>query len=164
MEIFETIKRRCSVREYDDREIPEDELKKIIDAARVAPTARGQEPWEFIVITDKHILRKLSDFAENGKFIGSAAAGIVVVCKDTKYYIEDGSAATENMLLAATALGIGSCWIAGDKKDYTGQVLCTLGVPQGYKLVSMISLGYPQGEIKPHLKRDLEEVIHYNQF
>ncbi len=164
MDLFKAIETRHSVRAYSRKEIKKEDLEQIINAARLAPTARGEEPWEFIAVTKKEMLEEIGSLAQNGAFIKNAAAGVVVVSKDTKYYLEDGSAATENILLAATALGIGSCWIAGDKKPYAEKILSLFGTPAGYKLVSIISLGYPEGEAKPHPKRNTAAVIHYNQF
>ena len=106
----------------------------------------------------------LADIATTGRFIGQSAVCVAVFCKDTKYYLEDGCAATENILVAAAALGVGSCWVAGDKKPYCSQINQMLGVPPEFKLVSLISLGYPKGEVKPHKKRDLKEVLHREKF
>lgn len=164
METFDTIKRRASVREYQLKAIPKDLLKKLVDAGHRAPTARHVEPWEFVVIEDKETLRKLGDLAPNGVFVKGAVACIAIFCKETKYYLEDGCAATENILLAAADLGLGACWIAGDKKDYTGEVSKMLGVPAELKLVSMISLGYPAGRVEQKKYRALEEVIHWERF
>ncbi len=164
MNFWKVVKKRASLREYSAKKISSKKLEKIIDAARLAPTARGCEPWEFILITKKESLERLADLADHGKFLAQAAAGIVVVAKDTKYYLEDSSAATENILLAAVALGVGACWIAGDKKPYATEVCQYLGVPEGYKLVSIISLGYPKGKLRPHPKRSLDEVLHKEKF
>lgn len=164
MDFWEVIKKRSSIREYSEQKIEAEKLEKIVDAARLAPTARGEEPWQFITVSDKKRLEGLGDITDHGKFLKSAAAGIVVVAKDTKYYLEDGSAATENILLAATSLGIGSCWIAGDKKDYAVDICKYLNVPSEYKLVSIISLGYPDSEPKPHQKRSVKEVLHQEKF
>jgi nitroreductase len=164
MDFFETVKKRCSIRAYSNRPIESEKISKIIDSARLAPTARGEEPWEFVIISKRQVLQDIASIAANAKFIKDAAVGIAVICKDTKYYLEDGSAATENMLLAATALGIGSCWIAGDKKDYAQKVLSFLSVPSGYRLVSIVVLGYPKVPTDPHPKRGLDSVIHYDKF
>lgn len=164
MDFWEVVKKRISVREYKNQKIEPEKLKKIIDAAHLAPTARGEEPWEFIVFTDKKVLEDLGDITDHGKFLKGAVAGIVVLAKDTKYYLEDGSAATENILLAATSLGIGSCWIAGDKKAYAADICKYLQVPGGYKLISIISLGYPGTEPKSQQKRPVEEVLHQEKF
>lgn len=167
MDIIEVIKRRRSVREYKDREISKDILTNIIDAARFAPTARGVQPWEFIVITEPAVLKKIADITvENGKFISKAKSCIVVYCSDTKYYLEDGCAAVENMLIAAAAFGVASCWVAGDKKPYCGQISELLGVPAGFKLVSLIALGYPKSEdgLRIIEKRGLDKIIHWDKF
>ncbi|MCF7870078.1 MAG: nitroreductase family protein [Candidatus Omnitrophica bacterium] len=164
MDFWEVVKKRISVREYSDQQIDQEKLKKIVDAAHLAPTARGEELWEFIVVTDKKALEDLGDITDHGKFLKGAVAGIVVLAKDTKYYLEDGSAATENILLAAASLGIGSCWIAGDKKPYGADICKYLQVPDGYKLVSIVSLGYPKAEPKSHQKRNIGDLLHWEKF
>lgn len=166
MDLLRAIQIRRSIRAFKDHPVPKDMLEKIVDAARFAPTARGIEPWEFIVITEPATLQKIAALAENGRFFVQAKAGIAVFCQDTKYYLEDGCAATENILLAATNLGIGSCWVAGDKKPYCSQVGSLLNMPQSFKLVSLIALGYPVGKNSFHVadKRTLKEVIHWEKF
>jgi len=164
MDVFGAIKKRISVREYADKPLEKEKLEKMVDAGRLAPTARGEEPWEFIVVTDKEKIKELGNITDHGKFLADARAAIAVFCKDTKYYLEDGSAATENILVAATGLGVASCWVAGDKKFYCPDISKALGVPEGFKLVSLISLGYPQSEPKPHSKRPLEKVLHWEKF
>ena len=164
MDIFKAISTRASVREYSDRPIDKQQIEKIVDAGRLAPTARAEEPWEFIAVTDKAKIKKLADITDHGKFLAGASAAIAVFCKETKYYLEDGCAATENILLAATALGIASCWVAGDKKHYCPDIASALEVPAGFKLVSIISLGYPAKKVSPHKKRPLAELLHWDRF
>ena len=164
MDFFETIKRRCSVRDYEDRNISKNDIEKIVDVARCAPSARGVEPWEFIVITESETLKNLAELAPNGSFLSKATAAIVIFCHDTKYYLEDGCAATENVLLGAAALGIGSCWVAGDKKDYADDVRKMLKVPENCRLISMIALGYFKNQSFCSKKRNLSEVIHWQRY
>ena len=165
MEPLEILKMRRSIREYSDEEISKGLLEKIVEAARFSPTARNVQPWEFIVITQTPTLEKIAGLAENGRFLSRAKACIAVFCADTKYYLEDGCAATCNILLAATALGLGSCWVAGDKKPYCAQVAKLLNAPHRHKLVSLVALGYPKSKDSFHIaeKRGLKEVIHWNQ-
>ena len=165
MDPLEILKVRRSIREYSDEQISKDVLEKIVDAARFSPTARNVQPWEFIVITRIPTLKKISELAENGRFLAQAKACIAVFCADTKYYLEDGCAATCNILLAATALGLGSCWVAGDKKPYCAQVSELLNVPAAYKLVSLVALGYPKSRDSFHIaeKKGLKEVIHWEK-
>ncbi len=158
-EVIKLLKERRSIRKYQEREVPEDIIKGIIDCARFAPTAINIQPWEFIVITDKEMRKKIADITDYGKFIAEAPVCVAVFCKDTKYYLEDGSAATTYILLAAKAYGLGSCWVAGDKKNYAEDIRKLLEVPDGYKLVSLISIGYPaENPVKG--KRSLEDVLH----
>jgi len=121
MDAIECLKTRRSVRSFADKEIPANVIEDIIDAGRLAPTANNLQPWEFIVVTDKETRKKIAALTDWGKFIAEAGACIVVLSKDTKYYIEDGSAATQNIMLAAWAHGIGTCWVAGDKKAYAAR-------------------------------------------
>jgi len=166
MDAIEAIKIRRSVRQFQNKPIPRNILENLVDAARYAATARDVQPWEFVVVTEREVLKKIAALAENGRFLADAAACILVYTSDTKYYLEDGSAATQNILVAATSLGIASCWVAGDKKPYCPDVSYLLGVPMGYKLISMIALGYPVDKNALHIadKRILKELIHWEKF
>lgn len=164
METSEAIQRRASVREYLEKPVPKAMLEKLVDAGRRAPSARAVEPWEFVVITERKVLDKLAGFISTGLFLKQAAACIIVFCQETKYYLEDGSAATENILLAAADLGLGACWIAGDKKEYCDPVLQMFGAPQGQKLISLVSIGWPAKVPLQHKKKKLAEVIHWEKF
>ena len=164
METFGAINNRVSVREYNSKPIDSILLEKLIDAGRRAPSARAVEPWEFIIIKDKKTLKKLTELIPTGPFLKDASNGIVIYCSDTKYYLEDGVAATENILLAASDLGIGACWIAGDKKPYASEVSKFLGVPGKLKLISLIALGWPKSSKKQIKNRALKDVIHWDKF
>jgi len=164
METFKAISERASVREYQDKPVGKDLIEKIIDAGRRAPTARAVEPWEFVVVMDRKALAKLGEIAVTGAFIKGAAFCIAVYCKETKYYLEDGVAATENILLAIANLALGACWVAGDKKPYAVEVSKLLGAPQGMKLISLIPVGWPVKEPKQTKARSLKDVIHWEKF
>lgn len=167
MLVQEAIAQRRSVREFQNKEIPRVDLIKIVDAGRLAPTAKNIQPWEFIVVIEQGRKEEIARITEpNGAFIAGCAASIIVVCEDTKYYLEDGSAACENILIQAAALKIGSCWVAGDKKPYAQDVLALFGVSDKYKLVAIIALGYPKNPKadKAINKRKLQEVLHWEKF
>lgn len=164
MDTLEAIRSRRSVRKYKSQTVPREYIEKIIDAARLAPSARNIQPWCFVVITDYNMRSKIADLTDYGKFIKEAAVCIAVLCEDTKYYLEDGCAATENILLAATALGLGSCWVAGDKKPYAPKIVELIGAPKNYKLVSLIALGYPADDKPRPPKKDLESVLRWERF
>jgi len=163
MKALATIKARHSSREFLPEAVDKAAVEDIIDCARLAPTARGEQPWEFVAVTDKFLLERIATLATTGRFIAQAPVCVAVFCRATTYYLEDGAAATENILLAATAYGLGSCWVAGDKKAYAEEIRTLLGVPEGYKLVSLIPLGRVKpGE--PKAKRPLSEVLHWERF
>jgi len=160
MELLKVLKERRSIRNFEKKEVPKEVIEDIIDCGRLAATAVNIQPWEFIVVTNSEIREKIADITDYGKFIKDAPVCVAVFCvENTKYYLEDGSAATENILLAAKAYNLGSCWVAGDKKRYTEDIRKLLEVPIGYKLISLIALGYP-AEIPNPPKRSLKEVLH----
>jgi nitroreductase len=164
LEALKAIKERRSVRDFDEQGIPKGVIEDIIDCGRLATTANNIQPWEFIVILDKDRRKKIAEMAPNGGFIGHAPVCIAVFCRDTKYYLEDGAAATENILIAARAYDLGTCWVAGDKKPYASSMNNLLDVPSDFKLVSLIALGYPKKEIKPCEKRPLKNVLHWEKY
>jgi nitroreductase len=163
MDALTAITRRRSTRKFLDRLVPREILEKIVDAGRLAATARNVQPWEFVVVTEPEMRGKIATITEYGKFIAQSPACIVVFCKDTKYYLEDGSAATQNILVAAEALGVQSCWVAGDKKSYTGEIASLLSVPSAYKLVSLVALGYGNDPAPRPSKRPLSELLHWGK-
>jgi len=164
MDALEALRTRRSCRKFAAREVPRDLIEKIVDAGRLAATARNEQPCEFVAVTDKAALRHLGSVADHGPFIADCAACIAVLAKDTKYYLEDGAAATQNLLLAAHALGLGACWVAGDKKPYAPAVVEYLGAPAAMRLVALVALGWPGGPLPNPAKRPLGEVLHWGKF
>jgi len=163
MDAIEVLKTRRSVRAYKPEPVPKEIIEDVIDCGRMAATAINIQPWEFVVVTDSRLRRSIAQTSDYGKFITDAPVCVVVLCQDTKYYLEDGSAATENILLAARAHGLGSCWVAGDKKTYASDICRLVGAPRGYKLVSLIPIGYP-AETPEQSKRPLADVLHWEKF
>jgi len=158
MERTAIIKRRRSVRRFTSDTVEEKVIADILDCARLAATANNRQPWLFGAVTDPELRRRVADATDYGKFIAQAPVCFAVFCRsDERYYLEDGCAATENILVAATAHGLGSCWVAGDKKAYGPRVREILGVPAGYGLVSLVAAGVPAETPVPR-KKDLAEV------
>lgn len=163
MDAIEMLKTRRSVRTYQDRPVPREVIEDIVDCGRLAASAINIQPWEFVVVTDAAVRRRLAGITDHGKFIAEAPVCIVVLCRDSKYYLEDGSAATENMLLAARAHGLGSCWVAGDKKPYAPDICKAVGAPEGLRLVSLIAMGFPAEQPEKE-KRPLADVLHWEKY
>ena len=164
METLEAIRTRRSVRSFTAKPVSREMIEQLIDGARLAPTANNIQPWEFVVVTDQIARQRIANVAEYGKFIADAPVCVAVFCKDTRYYLEDGCAATENILIGACALELASCWVAGDKKSYEKEVSEILEAPDSYKLVSLIALGYSSVRASGKGKRELDEVIHWEKF
>jgi len=163
MDAIEALKTRRSIRHYLAKPVPKEIIEDIIDCGRLAPTARGVEPCEFIVVTDADTRRWIAEATDFGGFIADTPVCVVVLCRETKYYLEDGCTAAENILVAARAHGLGSCWVAGDKKPYATAICEKIGAPEGYKLISLLALGYA-AENPSKTKRPLSSVLHWERF
>lgn len=163
MEAIEAIRTRRSVRDFKSDPVPREVIEEIIDCGRLATTARNDQPWEFVVVTEPEMRKKIAEAAEYGKFIATAPVCVLVICRETKYYLEDGCNAAENILIAARAHGLGSCWVAGDKKPYAETLLRMVGAPKGMKLICEIAIGYPKSVPQPP-KRALGEVLHWERY
>jgi nitroreductase len=163
MDAVEALKTRRSVRVYKTDPIPKDVIEEIVDCGRLAATAINHQPWEFVAVTEPELRKQIADATDHGKFIADAPVCIAVLCKEGRYYLEDGCAATQNMLVAARAHGLGTCWVAGDKKDYAVCIRDMLGAPADCKLVSLIALGYAVEPSNPS-KRPLKDVLHWERF
>jgi nitroreductase len=165
MDLFEAIERRRSVRAFQSKPVARKDLEKIVDAGRWAPSGGNEQPCEFVVVTDMYARQRIAELTTFGKYIADAPACVAVFCRsDTPYYVEDGAAATQNILLAATALGIGSCWVAGEKKPYASDIGKALGAPETHKLVSLVALGYEGDDTPRKPKRAPSEVVHWESW
>jgi nitroreductase len=163
MDGLETLTSRRSVRKFKPDAVPRELLERIVNAGRLAPTARNEQPWEFVVVTDAAKRAKIAPITDYGAFIADAPVCIVVLSKPTKYFLEDCCAATTNILNAATAVGLGSCWVAGDKKPYAGRIVELCAAPLEMKLIALIAIGYPV-EVPSPAKRGLNEVLHWETY
>ena len=164
METFQAIIDRKSCRSFHEKPVTKDLVEKLIDAGRRAPSANNIQPVEYIIVTDADMREKIASITDYGGFLKNAPACIVVIAQDTKYFLEDGCAAVENILIAASDQALGACWIAGDKKDYAESVLELLLAPANYKLVALIPVGWPKTTREPREKKPLVDVLHWHKF
>lgn len=163
MDLFEVIEARASVRAFAPCEIPDDALEKILDAGRRAPSGYNRQPWQFIVVRDREVIEKL------GKIQGCVAESSVVIAvvvdeRASKYWREDASAAIENMLLAAVALGYASLWVEGYVLMHESYGKRVLGVPDDLRLLAVLPLGKPASPPSQAAKKSLSEITHGDQF
>jgi len=168
------IRNRRSVREYTGQPVEKEKIDALVETALRAPSSRSVNPWEFIVITDKALLEKLSLSKPHGSaFLKHAPLGIVV-CGDTEksdVWVEDTAIASIFLHLAAEALGLGSCWIQIRSRMYDDNcsagehIAGLLDLPPRLTVESIIAVGYPEQKNAPHARETLQyEKIHYNSF
>jgi nitroreductase len=160
-EAIRVIKTRRSVRKFKTDPVDEAIILDVVDCGRLAATGRNEQPWEFVVVRDAAMREQIADLTEYGKFIRVAPVCIAVLCRDTKYYLEDGSAAIQSMLVAAWTHGVGTCWVAGDKKAYAPRIAELLGATEGIRLIGLIAMGHAAEPPRMPPKRSLEDVLHW---
>lgn len=160
---IEILKNRRSIRTYTTQAVERKIIEEIVDCARLAPTAMNDQPWDFIVITGKDDLCRIPALLGHAEFIAQAAFCVLVLARESGYAVEDCCAATENLLIAAEACGLGACWVAGAPQAYAPVVADAFGAPEDRKLISIVSFGYP-AEAPLIEKRTLSEVLHWERF
>jgi nitroreductase len=161
MDALEAIRQRRSVRSYTGAPIPREDLETIVDAGRLAATGSNKQPWDFIVVTERGMIDQLKVASQ---WMDKAGAIIAVVMDpSSRWWVEDGSAAVENMLIAATALGYGSCWLEGYTLPREEEFKALLGIPKEKKLLTLVPIGVPV-EWPTKTKKPLAEVLHWEQY
>ena len=164
MEVLDAIKNRRSVRKYLPKPIPEDALGRVIEAGRIAPSANNRQPWHFVIVKD-HDIRKALSGGKWAKFLQECPV-VIVGCGDTKtspeWYAVDVTIALQNMVIQATAEGLGTCWIGSFFED---KVKEAVGMPDDYAPVAMLAVGYPEENPKGGRKtKKVEEVTSQDRF
>ena len=161
MDALEAIARRRSVRSFTGDAVPREDLEKIVDAGRLAATGGNQQPWDFVVVTDPEMIGKLKVAA--GWMDKAGAIIAVVMDAASRWWVEDGSAAVENMLIASTALGYGSCWLEGYTLYLETELKAMLGIPEEKRLLTLVPVGVPTAWPTVE-KKPLAEVVHWERY
>ncbi|MFH0728858.1 MAG: nitroreductase family protein [Pseudomonadota bacterium] len=158
------IRSRRSIRQYEDRPVEPEKIDLLVEAVLRSPSSRGFNPWSFIVVTDPDTLTALSKAKPHGASFLARAPLAVVICADpgkSDVWVEDASIAAIYLHLAATDLGLGSCWIQLRERKYSEKetardyVARLLGVPDGIEVEAIIAIGYPKEEKAPHPQSSL---------
>jgi len=160
---IQVLRDRRSIRAYTDQSVSREIIEEIVDCARLAPTAMNVQPWDFVVLTSRADLARIPVLLGHAEFVAKAAFAVIVFSRKTDYALEDCSAATENLLIAAAAHGVGSCWVAGARQPYGPAVAEAFSAPSDSDLFAIVSFGYPAEE--PHVeKRPIADVLHWERF
>ena len=161
-EVYEAVRTVLAVREYQDRVIPADVLRRIVEAGRLTASARNAQPWHFVVVQDRERLRKLGSLVRTGGYTANAAAAIIVACEKSPYAMSDASRAIQSMILAAWADGVGSNWTGFGGIE---AVRTEFGIPDTFDVLAVMPLGYPKRKVVGKKKRKpLDEVVSGEKF
>lgn len=169
MDALEAIFTRRSIRRYEDKPVPDELVQKLLAAAMAAPSARNEQPWQFVVLTDRTLLGEVPRITPNAPMAAHAPLGILI-CGDLRleksagYWVVDCSAAAQNMLLAAHALGLGAVWCGVYPRPERMEGFSRLlGLPEEVKPHSLILVGYP-AERHGREDRFRPERVHYQRW
>jgi len=174
VEVYEAIKARRSIRKYKTSDIEEDKLKILLDAARLSPSAGNRQPWRFIVVKDFEVKRRLADACrwKMHRMNHVEKAPVVIVgCGIPEEsirigslehgYLVDVTIALQSMVLTATSLGLGTCWIGAFDEEKIKEIL---SIPENVKVVALLTVGYPDETPEPKPRKSLDEIIYYNYY
>ncbi|MFW6159230.1 MAG: nitroreductase family protein [Planctomycetota bacterium] len=169
MDVMEAIQKRRSVRNYEDRPVEEETLQAVLEAGRLAPSARNLQEWRYVVVRDPELRAKLVDAANGQKFVGQAPVVLVacaktdghkMACGEPSYPI-DVAISLDHMSLKAVEEGLGTCWVGAFDPAAVKKLL---GIPDAIRVVELMPLGYPAGEASPRSRLDLEEVVSFDKW
>jgi len=147
MDVFEAVQKRHSTRTYESTSVPEEKLERILEAARLAPSAGNIQPWHFIIVKSREKRETLAKSGRYARFLAESPI-VVVGCGDQKaspnWYKVDVSIAMQNMVLTATGEGLGTCWIGSFNEN---QVRRLLKIPDNLRVIALMALGYPSEKL-----------------
>ncbi len=161
IEFDEVIKKRRSIRRYKDTPVPKEKILKMLEAARIAPSAANREPWHFIVVEDKEAIKKLA------KSPWAAEAPVMIVGladqeASPNWCLNDHGIAFEHIVLAATNLGLGTCWMGQSNREDLVRGL--LGIPDKYKVVALTPVGVPDETPGPKERKSLDDIASWGKY
>ncbi len=171
-ETIKTIHQRKSVRHFTDKEVTKEQLEAIVRAGMAAPTAVNAQPWQFLVITDKELKSKYAEGNRQAEMINKCSA-LVVICGDMNlgndiskvFWVQDVSAATENLLLAVESLGLGAVWTGVyPREERVKEVKERFGLPENVIPMCVVLVGYPEGDIDQPKDKWKPERLHWNKY
>ena len=173
MRIPDIIRERRSVRAFTAQDVSDEEAETLVEAACLAPSAGNLQPWEFVVVKDPGVKRRLVDAAHGQSFISKAPVVFVVCAVPGRsasgygsrgrelYCLQDTAAAVQNLLLTATANGLGSCWIGAFDE---GRAADALGLPEGIRPVAIVPVGYPAESPRQRPRRLVKQVTCWDRW
>jgi nitroreductase len=169
MDVFTAVSQRSSVRAYKATDIEEDKIRRILEAARLSPSASNRQEWKFIVVKNKETRKKLANAAFGQSFIGEAPVVIVACGTESKSIMACGqpthtvdvSIACAFMILQAYEMGLGTCWIGAFKEEEVKKIL---KIPEHVRVVAMTPLGYPNQPPSQKSRKGLDQILCFEKY
>ena len=168
MDVAQAIRNRYSCRSYHDKPLEQDKLRAVLEAARLAPSAKNLQDWRFVVVTNRQTKKKVAAAANNQTFLETAGA-IIVACTVSDHVMRCGQAvgpidvaiALEHMCLQATELGLATCWIGSFYPDKIKQIV---GIPDEAMIVELLALGYPAETPRQSRREALDQIVNFENW
>jgi nitroreductase len=168
MTVMEAIRKRYSCRAYQDRPVEQEKLDQLLEAARLAPSAKNTQDWRFVIVADEDTKRQVADTTNRPAVFGKVGA-IIVACSNSDEVMRCGQAigpidvaiALEHIALQAAELGLGTCWIGSFSADKVRQIL---GIPEDVAIIELMAVGYPADEPKKTQREPMERIVCYDKW
>ncbi len=163
---LELLKSRRSIRKYKDQPVEEEKIKKCLEAARWAPSASNKQPWEFLIVTDEQVRKKLSEIHPYARFVAQSPLVFIPLTNPTihqKYHMSDTALATMQYMIEAHSLGLGTCWAGVIGSAIEPEVKELLNVPEHLNVLGLVATGYSNEE-PTKTRKELEELVHYEKY
>jgi nitroreductase len=163
MEVFEAVRTVLAVRSYQNKPVPPDVVRRIVEAGRLTASSVNGQPWQFIVVENRETLRQLGTLARTGPYVAQAPLAIVVAIEKTRFAVSDASRAIQSMILAAWSEGVGSNWVGFVPMD---EIKPLLSIPDNLDVIAILPFGYPDKAIGQGKKKrkSLSQVAHRERF
>lgn len=156
MDVFEAVKKRRSIRRYKGKPIEKEDIEKMVEAARLAPSAKNLQPWKLVIVQDPEVLEELVTPCQGQEFVSESGAFIVGMVDNSKWSEVDLTIAMDHLSLEAVELGYGTCWIGAFDKDGLEK---KLDLPENYEPLVCMTVGVPAERSEPPTKKTVEELV-----
>jgi len=163
---LELLKSRRSIRKYKDQPVEEEKIKKCLEAARWAPSASNKQPWEFLIVTDEDVRKKLSEIHPYARFVGESPVVFIPLTNPKiheKYHMSDTALATMQYMIEAHSIGLGTCWAGVIGSSIEPEIKKLLNIPEHLNVLGLVATGYADEE-PTGTRKELEELIHYEKY
>ena len=163
---LDLLKSRRSIRKYKNKPVEDDKIQKCLEAARWAPSASNRQPWEFLIVKDEDVRKKLSYIHQYAKFVAESPVVFIPLTNPevhVKYHMSDTALATLHYMIEAHSLGLGTCWAGVIGVPFEKDIKEMLNIPDHLNVLGLVATGYPDEE-PTRTRKELETLVHYEKY